>query len=86
MAEGTILVPDEPAIGQLLVAQFAAEAMRMPIGGHCFDDPSNHEFTAFVAARSKEDVEVTLAVLPALKLVENAVWESAETLGASKNM
>jgi hypothetical protein len=38
-------------------------------------------FTALSAARSEEDVEVVLAVLPALELVEDPVREWPETLG-----
>lgn len=56
----------------------------MPVSCHCLDNASNNEFTAFIAARCKEYVEITFAVLPALEFVKNAILESPEALGASE--
>lgn len=83
MAEGLVLVPDEARIGQLLVAVLAPEAVRMPIGGHGLDHTAHHEFPTLVAARSEEYLEVPLAVLAALKLIEDAIREGTEALGAT---
>lgn len=82
VAQRLVLVPDESGVGQLLVAVLAPEAVRMPVGGHGLDHPTHHEFTALVAARSEEHLKVPLAVLAALELVEHAVGERPEALGA----
>lgn len=85
MAQGSVLVANEAAVGQLFATELAAEAGGMPISGHRLDNSTDHELAAFVAAGRKEDVEVPLAVLAALELVENAVWEGTEALGAPES-
>jgi hypothetical protein len=55
----------------------------MPTGRHCFNDSSNHKITTLVAARCKQNVKVTFAILAPFKLIENAVLEVAKALGAS---
>ena len=47
------------------------------------DDSPNDELPALSAARREEDVEVVLAILPPLELVEHAVGERPEALRAS---
>lgn len=83
MAEGLVLVPDEARIGQLLVAMLAPEAVRMPIGGHGLDHSAHHKLSTLVAARCEEYLEVPLAVLAALELIEDTIREGAEALGAT---
>lgn len=83
VAQCTILIPDESTIGQFLGAQFAAEALRMPIGCHRLDDTSDDEFAAFIAARRKQDVKVAFAIFSSLEFVEDAILEGTEALGAT---
>lgn len=83
VAKRPVLVANEAAVGQLLVAQLTAEARRMPAGRHCLDDASNHEFTALVAARRKQDVEIAFAVLATLELVEDTILKGAKALRTS---
>lgn len=64
------------------MADLAAEALRVPVGGHRLNHAPDNELATFVAARSKEHMEVSLTVLAALELVEDAVGKCAETLGA----
>ena len=45
------------------------------------DDPSDDELPALGAARSKQDVEVMLAVFPPFELIEHTFGERSETLG-----
>ena len=45
------------------------------------DDPSDDELAALVAAGGEEDMEVVLAVLPPVILVEHTVREGSEALG-----
>lgn len=75
------LIPNEPTVGQFFVAHFTTEAVWMPISCHRFDHPADDEFTAFVAARCKQYMEVTFAVFASLEFVENAILEDSETLG-----
>jgi hypothetical protein len=84
MAQCTILVPNKPRIGQFLGTQLTPETLRMPAGRHRLDHPTNDKFSALVAARCKQNVKVTFAVLATLKLVENAILEIPEALGAHK--
>ena len=57
--------------------------MRVPGGRHSPDDAAHDELAALAAAGRVQDVEVVLAVLPPLKLVEHAVGEGTETLSAA---
>lgn len=84
MAQRLVLIPDESRVGQLLVAVFATEAVRVPIGGHGLDHSTHNELAAFVAARSEEHLEVPFAVLATFELVEDSVWERTEALGATE--
>jgi len=83
VAQGAVLVLDEPAVGQLLGAQLAAEALRMPAGGHGLDDPSDDELTALIAAGCEKHLKVAFAVLASLELVEYAILERSEALSTS---
>lgn len=80
----SVLVPDEARIGQRNGAPFARETLRMPVGRHRLNDTSDDEIVALVAARCKQDVEILLAVLAPLELVEDAILELAEALSAHK--
>lgn len=83
VAQRPVLVPDEARIGQRDAAPLARKAIRMPVGGHRLDDAPNHKVVALVAARRKQDVEVLLAVLATLELVENPILELPEALGTT---
>lgn len=83
MAQRLMLVADEARVRQLFVAVFATEAAGMPIRGHRLDHSTNDEFAAFIAARREEHLEVSLAVLATLELVEDSVGERPEALGAA---
>lgn len=85
VAQCPILVTNKARVGQLLVAPLAAEAVRMPARRHRLDDATDDKVAALAAAGRKQDVKVTFAVLATLKLVENAVVELAEALGAPKS-
>lgn len=85
VAEGPARVLDEPAVGQLDGAVLAAEALGMPVGVHGLDDAPDDELAALAAAGREQDVEVVLAVLAALELVEDAVPELLEALGTAEN-
>lgn len=84
VAQGTILIANESAVGQFFVALFTPKAIGMPIGCHSLDYASDDEFTTLVAARRKQNVKVTLTVFAALELVEDAILEGTEALGAHK--
>ena len=79
-----MLISDEPCIGQLFVTVLAAEAARMPVGGHGLDHTTHNKFPAFVATGCEEHLEVPLAVLAAFELVEDTVGERAKALGAPR--
>ena len=55
----------------------------MPGGRHRPDDAAHDELAALSAAGRVKDVEVMLAVLPSLELVEYTVGEGPETLRAA---
>lgn len=86
VAEGTILVANKTRVRQRDVATLAREALRMPVGHHCFDYTADDKIIALVAAWREQDVEIFLAILAPLKLVEDAVLELAEALGAYKTL
>lgn len=86
VAKCAILVAYEAAVGQLFGTQLTAEALRMPAGGHGLDDASDDKLAALVAAGGEQYVEIPLAVLAALELVENAILERAEALSAAENV
>lgn len=71
-------------IGQHLIAQIAAETLWMPAIVHCLNDTANDKFSALMAARRKQHLEIMFAVLPALKLIEESFWELLEALGTHK--
>ena len=83
-AESSSLVLDEPQISQFLVTHLTGETLRVPRGHHGFDDSPDDELAALSAAGGKQDVEVVLTVLAALKLVEDAVRKRPEALGADE--
>lgn len=58
----------------------------MPVGCHRFDDTADDEFTAFIATRRKQYVEVAFAIFTSFELVENAILEGTEALGATGEM
>lgn len=80
----SVLIADETRIGQWDGAPFARETLRMPVGCHRLNDAPDDEIVALVAARRKQDVEVLLAVLAPLELVEDTILELPEALGANK--
>lgn len=79
-------VLDKTCVGQFHTALFTSEAAWMPAGVHRFYHPSNDEFAAFTAARGKKYVEVMLAVLATVKLVEHPISELAKALSANKTL
>jgi hypothetical protein len=86
MTQCPIVVANEARIGQFLCAQLTAEAIGMPAGLHGFNNTPNNNFAALVAVWRKKHTEVLLAVLPALKFVENSVLELTEALSATENI
>lgn len=80
MAQSTILIAYETTIGQFIGTHFTSEAAGMPIGCHCFDDPTNNKFTTLVAARCEQNVKISFAILSSLEFVENAILEGTEAL------
>jgi hypothetical protein len=84
MAQSPILIPNEPGIGQFLRAKFATEALWMPAGRHCLDHSTNDEFATLVAAWREQNMKVTFAVFATLELIEDAILEISEALGASE--
>lgn len=83
MAQGTIIVANKSRVGQLSCAHLAAEAIGMPASVHRLNDASDDDVPTLVAVGSKKDSEILLAILAALKLVEDSVLEGAEALGAA---
>ena len=67
----------------------AGKIFSQPRANHLVVNPANNNkrskrrLTAFCAAWREEDVEVVLAILPPLELVEHAVGERPEALRAS---
>ena len=70
-------------VGELRLAHLTGEAVRVPRGRHGPDDAAHDELAALAAARRVQHVEVVLAVLPPLELVEHAVGKGTEALGAA---
>lgn len=85
VAEGAAGVPYEARVGQLHGAHLALEALGVPVGVHRLDDAADDELAALAATGREQHLEVVLAVLAALELVEDAVFERAEALGATEN-
>lgn len=56
----------------------------MPAVVQCLDHAPYHKLIAFSAAGRKQDVEIMLAVLPALELKEHTLREWSKALGADK--
>ena len=75
---------NEPSIRQLRLAHLATEALRMPAGIHGLNHPPDDETVAFATTGSKQNLEISLTVLPVVVLVENPVLELLEALGAAK--
>lgn len=53
VTQSPVLVSDETQIGQFLVATVTPEALRMPVGVHCFNNSANDEFTFSFEKRSR---------------------------------
>jgi len=86
MAQSSALIFDESQVGQLLVTHLAREALCMPGGLHSLDNSADDEFATFLAAWREQHMKVVLTVLAPLELVEHAVGERSETLGAHKTL
>jgi hypothetical protein len=84
VAEGATGVLDEPGVSQLRLAHLATEALRVPARVHGLDYATDYEAVALAATRSEQDLEVALAVLAVVVLVEDAVLELLEALGATE--
>jgi hypothetical protein len=83
VAEGATGVLDEPGVSQLRLAHLATEALWVPARVHGLDHATDYEAVALAATRSEQDLEVALAVLAVVVLVEDAVLELLEALGAT---
>jgi len=81
-AESPSLIFNEAKICQLFVTHLTGEALRVPGRVHGLDHSSHDELPAFSTAWGKQDMEVMLAVFPALELVEYTIRKGPETLGA----
>lgn len=84
VTKSTVLVANKARICQRNIALLTRKAVRMPIGRHSLDHPTDDKVVALVAARCKQDMEVFFAVLATFKFVENAILELAEALSAHK--
>lgn len=84
VTERSASIADEAQVGKLLHAEFAGEALRVPVGVHGLDDTANDEFVAFATTRCKEHLEVMFTVLAAFKLVKDVIGEWSEALGTHK--
>ena len=81
VADRPIAVFDETLIGQRNVAQFAGEAHRMPAGVQRLYHAADYELFTLFTGRRVQYVEVVLAVLATLELVEDLIVpETTETL------
>lgn len=85
MTQRTILIPKKAGVSQRNVTPLASKTLRMPIGSHRFDDTTNNEIIALVAARREQDVEVFLAILSTFEFVEDTILELSEALGTPAN-
>lgn len=84
VTQGPSSILHKSCIGQLTVTQLTEKALRMPAIVQSLDHTPYHKLIAFPTARSKQDVEIMLAVFPALKLKEDSFWKRPETLGTDK--
>lgn len=83
-AERTSSVAQKADVSEFVVADFAAEAVRMPARVHRLDHSSDDEFTASATAGRVEDVKVVFAILAPFELEEDTVWEGSEALRANE--
>ena len=56
----------------------------MPVRGESTDHSARDKLRALSAARSKKYLEVMLAILSVLKLVEYSIWKRLKTLSTYK--
>lgn len=56
----------------------------MPVGVHRLDDAPDDKLATLAATWRKEHLEVVLAVLAILKLVEDTIFERAEALSTTE--
>lgn len=84
MAQGTIIVPNETAIGKLLGTHLTAETFRMPAGLHRFDDTTDDDVATLVAEWRIKCAKITLTILATLELVEDAILKCSEALSAAE--
>lgn len=84
VAESTTGIPYEAGVGQLHGAHLTLKALGMPVGVHRLDDAADDKLATLAATRREQHLEVVLAVLAVLKLVEDTVFERAEALGTTE--
>lgn len=81
VTDRSIAILDEALVGQRNVAQFAGEAHRMPTGVQRLDHAADYELFTLFTGRGVKHVEIVLAVLSTLELVEDLVVpETTEAL------
>lgn len=86
VAKSTVLVANESRIRQWDIAPLAGETIRMPVGRHRLDHPTDDKVVALVTARGKQDVKILLAIFAPFEFVEDAILKLAEALGTDKTL
>lgn len=84
MTESSSSILDETLVSQRDSANLTLEALGVPVVIHGFDNSANDELAALAAAGGEKDMEVMLAVLAALELVEDTFGKWPEALATDK--
>lgn len=84
MTEGSSSILDETLVSQWDCANLALETLGVPVVVHGFDNSTNDELATLATAGGEKDVEVMLAVLAALKLIEDTFGKWPEALATYK--